>query len=68
MSKAAASHDKGKTARYRQRLREAGGKEVLFQLPDKTVALIDDIKKRQGLQSRSLALLQLIERGMEVAQ
>ena len=46
---------------YRQRLAAAGGEEVLFQLPRETVALIDEIKKRQGLRSRSQALLQLIE-------
>jgi hypothetical protein len=57
-----------KNVLYRRRLREAGAQEVLFQLPDETVALIDDIKKRQGLRSRSLALLQLIERGREATQ
>jgi hypothetical protein len=57
-----------RNARYRQRLRDAGAREVLFQLPDETLAVIDEIKKRQGLPSRSLALLQLIERGMEAAQ
>jgi hypothetical protein len=41
---------------------------VLFQLPDETLQLIDDLKERQGLRSRSLALLQLIERGTEAAQ
>jgi hypothetical protein len=68
MAQTARHPDKEKTARYRKRLREAGGQEVLFQLPDATVALIDDIKKRQRLRSRSLALLQLIERGMEATQ
>lgn len=67
MPKAAASYD-GKNIRYRQRLRDAGAQEVLFQLPDETVALIDEIKKRQGLRSRSQALLQLIERGREPTQ
>lgn len=52
-----------KNVRYRRCLREAGAQEVLFQLPDETIALIDEIKKRQGLRSRSQALLQLIERG-----
>jgi len=66
MSKAAALEDKN--VRYRQRLREAGEREVLFQLPDELVALIDDVKERQGLRSRSLALMQLIERGREVTQ
>jgi len=63
----AAAYD-GRNIRYRQRLREAGAQEVLFQLPDDTVALIDEIKKRQGLRSRSQALLQLIERGREPTQ
>jgi hypothetical protein len=68
MAKTAATQDKDKVARYRQRLRAAGAREVLVQLPDATVALIDDIKKRQRLQSRSLALLQLIERGIQATQ
>ena len=57
-----------KNVRYRQRLRQAGAQEVLFQLPDETVALIDEIKEREGLRSRSLALLQLIERGRGAIQ
>lgn len=67
MPKAATAHD-GRNIRYRRRLRDAGAQEVLFQLPDETVALIDEIKKRQGLRSRSQALLQLIERGREPTQ
>jgi hypothetical protein len=39
---------------------------VLFQLPKTTVALVDDIKERQGVRSCSQALLQLIELGREV--
>ena len=50
-----------KNARYRERLRAAGGEEVLFQLPRETVAMLDAIKERHGLRSRSQALLQLIE-------
>ena len=57
-----------RTKLYRQRLRAAGGEEVLFQLPRETVALLDELKERQGLRSRSQALLQLIERGREAAQ
>ena len=53
---------------YRARLRAAGGEEVLFQLPRETVALLDELKKRQGLRNRSQALLQLIERGREAIQ
>lgn len=50
-----------KNVRYRQRLRAAGSEEVLLQLPRATVAMLDAIKERQGLRSRSQALLQLIE-------
>ncbi len=53
---------------YRERIRAAGGEEVLFQLPRETIALIDELKERQGLRNRSMALLQLIERGKETAQ
>ena len=67
MKKATARTD-DHNARYRQRLREAGAREVLFQLPDEMLALIDDIKKRQRLPSRSLALMQLIERGVQATQ
>ena len=56
------------TRQYRQRLRAAGGEEVLFKLPRETIALLDELKERQGLRNRSLALLQLIERGKEAAQ
>ncbi len=59
MPKATASAEKNR--KYRAWLRAAGGEEVLFQLPRETVALIDDIKQRLGLRSRSQALLQLIE-------
>ena len=53
---------------YRERIRAAGGEEVLFQLPRETIALLDEVKKREGLRNRSLALLQLIERGREATQ
>ena len=66
MSKTATSTEK--TRLYRQRLRAAGGEEVLFQLPRETVALLDELKERQGLRSRSQALLQLIARGRTTAQ
>ena len=66
MPKATASAEHNRV--YRQRLRAAGGEEVLVQLPRETVALIDDLKQRQGLRSRSQALLQLIEQGRAAAQ
>jgi hypothetical protein len=53
---------------YRERIRAAGGEEVLFQLPRETIALLDDLKQRQGLRNRSQALLQLIEQGKATAQ
>lgn len=68
MMKATTTQDKGKVARYRERLRASGVEEVLLQLPRETIALLDDLKKRHGLRSRSLVLMQLIERGMEATQ
>lgn len=58
----------GRNRRHRQRIRAAGGEEVLVQLPRETVAMLDDLKKRQGLRNRSQALLQLIEQGRAAAQ
>jgi hypothetical protein len=53
---------------YRQRLRAAGVVEVLFQLPVATVAMLDEIKERQGLRNRSQALLQLTKQKEATAQ
>ena len=53
---------------YRQRRRDAGVEEVLFQLPGHAVALIDELKHRQGLRNRSQVLLQLIEEKGATAQ
>ena len=66
MPKPTASPDKN--VRYRQRLRAAGSEEVLFQLPRETVAMLDAIKHRQGLRSRSQALLELLEQKGAAAQ
>jgi hypothetical protein len=68
MSKADRLSSAAKAQAYRARLRAAGGAEVLFQLPVETVALLDEVKERDGLPNRSQALLQLIERGREAAQ
>jgi hypothetical protein len=57
-----------RTQAYRQRLRAAGGEEVLFKLPKQTVALLDELKECHGLRNRSQALLQLIEQGRAAAQ
>ena len=53
---------------HRQRRREAGIEEVLFQLPGYAVEVIDALKERQGLQNRSQVLLQLIEEKGATAQ
>ena len=53
---------------YRQRQVEAGNKELTLHLPCEAVNYLDDLKQRHGLQSRSQALLQLIQQGREVAQ
>ncbi len=53
---------------YRERRRAAGLVAALFELPQETIDLIDDLKKRQDLPNRNLALLQLIERGKAATQ
>jgi hypothetical protein len=53
---------------YRQRRREAGVEDVLFQLPGHAVAVLDALRERQGLRNRSQALLQLIEEKGAAAQ
>jgi hypothetical protein len=59
MRRAASPLSSAEKARvYRQRLRASGGEEVLFKLPSRTVAMLDDLKERQGLRNRSQALLQ----------
>jgi hypothetical protein len=54
--------------RYRERIQQQGAREVLLKLPVETIALLDDLKQRQGLRNRSQALLQLIEQGRATAQ
>lgn len=68
MSRAAPLSSAEKARVYRQRLRASGGEEVLFQLPRETVALLDELKERQGLRNRSQALLQLIEEGRKATR
>jgi hypothetical protein len=60
MPRAAPLSSAEKARVYRQRLRAAGGEEVLVQLPREMVAMLDELKERQGLRSRSQALLHLI--------
>jgi hypothetical protein len=66
MPKTVRSDDHNRT--YRERLRAAGSEEVLLQLPRATVVMLDDLKRRHGLRSRSQVLLQLIEQGRATAQ
>jgi Ribbon-helix-helix protein, copG family len=53
---------------YRRRLAAAGRRQLIVALPQETIALIDELKQRQGLRSRSQVLQQLIERGRATAQ
>ena len=60
--------DDGKDRAYRRRLAAEGRRQLIVALPKETVALIDELKQRQGLRSRSQVLLQLIEQGRAIAQ
>jgi hypothetical protein len=53
---------------YRRRLAEAGEQEVLFRLSNETVALIDELKQRQGLRNRGQVLEQFFGQRREAAQ
>jgi len=53
---------------YRRRLTEKGRRQLIVALPKETVALIDELKQRYGLRSRSQVLQQLIERGRAATQ
>ena len=53
---------------YRRRLAAKGRRQLIVDLPKETVALIDELKQRRGLRSRSQVLLQLIEQGRASAQ
>jgi hypothetical protein len=53
---------------YRRRLAAQGQHQFIAALPRDTVTFIDEFKQRQGLRSRSQALLQLIEQGRQTAQ
>jgi hypothetical protein len=65
MPKASKVSSTNKNFAYRQRLRAAGAEEVLIKLPRETIAMLDDLKQRNGLRSRSEVLLQLIDQGGE---
>jgi hypothetical protein len=53
---------------YRRRLAASGQRQLIVALPRETVALIDELKQRHGLRSRSQVLQQLIEQGRATAQ
>jgi hypothetical protein len=53
---------------YRRRLAAQGNHQIVVALPREIVALLDEIRKRQGLPNRSQAVLHLIERGRNAAQ
>jgi hypothetical protein len=53
---------------YRRRIAAAGEKEVMFKVSNETIALIDELKERQGLRNRGQVLEQLIEIGRSVIQ
>ena len=53
---------------YRRRLAAQGQHQLVVALPRETVALLDELKERQGLRNRSQVLLQLIKQGREVTQ
>jgi hypothetical protein len=66
--KAAASPVIDRYRAYRRRLAAKGNHQFVVALPREIVALIDELKERHGLPSRSQALLQLIEQGRGAAQ
>jgi Ribbon-helix-helix protein, copG family len=53
---------------YRRRKLANGRLQFIADLPRETVALIDEIKERQGLRNRGQVLEQLIELGRTAAQ
>ena len=53
---------------YRTRLAAEGQHQFIAALPRETVAFLDEFKQRQGLRSRSQALLQLIEQGRQTVR
>jgi len=53
---------------YRRRKVANGRLQFIADLPRETLALIDEIKERQGLRNRGQVLEQLIEKGRTAAQ
>ena len=61
-----AGSDRGRA--YRRRIVAKGRLQFIADLPRETVALIDELKQRQGLRNRGQVLEQLIEKGRQVTQ
>ncbi len=53
---------------YRRRKVANGRVQFITDLPRETVALLDELKARQGLNNRGQVLEQLIEKGRAAAQ
>jgi len=53
---------------YRQRVAQRGMVQIQAELPGETVEFIKELQKRQRLPNRSLALLDLVEKGRKVAE
>jgi hypothetical protein len=53
---------------YRRRLVERGRLQFIADLPRETLALLDEIKERQGLRNRGQVLEQLLEQRREATQ
>lgn len=53
---------------YRRRLAARGQHQMIIALPRETVALLDEIKARQGFRNRSQTIRELIELGLEAIQ
>jgi hypothetical protein len=66
MSTTIDSNDKDRA--YRRRLAAQGRRQLIADLPEGLIVVIDEIKRRHGLRSRSQVLEQLIERGRQAAQ
>jgi hypothetical protein len=60
--------DSDKDRAYRRRLAAKGRREIIVALPRETIAMIDELKRRHGIRSRSQVLQRLIERGRATAQ
>jgi hypothetical protein len=58
----------GKQRAYRRRIVAKGRLQFIADLPRETIALLDEIKERQGLRNRGQVLEQLIEKGRAAAQ